>query len=323
MRLYLHIGTHKTGTTALQVFASKNLEWLKQKGLLYPTPILIGKSRSQSQWPLVNNLTGASGDARYNEGLAILRSARRSAIESKINIFMSAENLYRLTVQSRRNVIRALNEVFSEDHITVVCALRSQAEFAESYYKNSYRTYKNRPLALDSWLTKFSPLFEYKTRIKGFSEPLSADLLLVPYHKAARKTFISDFFRRLGVDTLEGSEDPENKNMSLDTVDCIAKETIIKDDVSSSRVRSFNNFAAQNKISTDYGFIYKSFEKSFAKKFARENSELIRLEPSLEQSIGTSAPKMKKRQMDSEFDEIVKNRIASFYIWEEKRRGRN
>ena len=36
MTLYLHIGTHKTGTSALQSFLNVNADYLKQQGLYYP-----------------------------------------------------------------------------------------------------------------------------------------------------------------------------------------------------------------------------------------------------------------------------------------------
>ena len=36
MTLYLHIGTHKTGTSALQSFMNVNADYLKQQGLYYP-----------------------------------------------------------------------------------------------------------------------------------------------------------------------------------------------------------------------------------------------------------------------------------------------
>ena len=35
-RVFLHIGTHKTGTTAIQAFLMKNEQGLRQQGILFP-----------------------------------------------------------------------------------------------------------------------------------------------------------------------------------------------------------------------------------------------------------------------------------------------
>ena len=36
MRLILHAGTHKTGTTSIQKVLADNREWLRERGLIYP-----------------------------------------------------------------------------------------------------------------------------------------------------------------------------------------------------------------------------------------------------------------------------------------------
>ncbi|RZD16447.1 MAG: hypothetical protein EVJ46_05355 [Candidatus Acididesulfobacter guangdongensis] len=42
-KIFLHIGTHKTGTTALQSTLSVNYKYLKKKGILYPSAGKFGK----------------------------------------------------------------------------------------------------------------------------------------------------------------------------------------------------------------------------------------------------------------------------------------
>ena len=53
--LVLHIGTHKTGTTALQEALAAARHRLKAQGLVYPTstpasPVITGWSRRGSTW---------------------------------------------------------------------------------------------------------------------------------------------------------------------------------------------------------------------------------------------------------------------------------
>lgn len=56
MTLFLHIGSHKTGTTAIQDFASMNAGWRAGRGLLYPGYELIGGKRERSHLGAVDAL---------------------------------------------------------------------------------------------------------------------------------------------------------------------------------------------------------------------------------------------------------------------------
>ena len=53
--LYIHVGTHKTGTTSLQQFLLLNEKLLRQKGLFIP---LSGRMHRKEPWhhPLANSL---------------------------------------------------------------------------------------------------------------------------------------------------------------------------------------------------------------------------------------------------------------------------
>ena len=43
VKIFVHIGTHKTGTTSIQKFARSNEEKLKMKGFFYPGYSILGK----------------------------------------------------------------------------------------------------------------------------------------------------------------------------------------------------------------------------------------------------------------------------------------
>ena len=48
MRLILHAGTHKTGTTSIQKVLADNRDWLRERGLIYPDggSVFGGRSRT-------------------------------------------------------------------------------------------------------------------------------------------------------------------------------------------------------------------------------------------------------------------------------------
>ncbi len=56
MTIYLHVGSHKTGTTAIQDFAFYNTEFLAKKGLLYPNLDMVGLQPKRSHLDVVEVL---------------------------------------------------------------------------------------------------------------------------------------------------------------------------------------------------------------------------------------------------------------------------
>lgn len=93
-KLYLHIGTHKTGTTALQVFLSKNDRRLQDTGFLFPKSGRIGTFSGQHNiaWEL-------NGDPCFDKALGNLAELSQEISSSGChNICLSSEDfeyLYR------------------------------------------------------------------------------------------------------------------------------------------------------------------------------------------------------------------------------------
>lgn len=50
LKLILHAGTPKSGTTSLQFFMAKNRKELKEKGILYPDHFLKNVYAPKHQW---------------------------------------------------------------------------------------------------------------------------------------------------------------------------------------------------------------------------------------------------------------------------------
>jgi hypothetical protein len=56
--VYLHIGTHKTGTSSIQNFLLNNQEYLRERGFLYPTagrPKIFSDGHHNLFWALSNH----------------------------------------------------------------------------------------------------------------------------------------------------------------------------------------------------------------------------------------------------------------------------
>lgn len=130
MHVFVHIGTHKTGTTSVQAFLRSHASELAQSGIIVPTAGTLSKDSGHHN--LAFQLTG---DTRYdpilgglNELLAQLRhsTARRAVI--------SSEDLSGLV--SRPDGLRRLETALGREGHSVswVMFIRRVDDFSESMY---------------------------------------------------------------------------------------------------------------------------------------------------------------------------------------------
>src|SRR5262245_1338144 len=140
MRLILHAGTHKTGTTSIQTALAVSRRWLGTRGVCYPK--LDQRGRAHNHF--------AHRIAMANEAdLDGLRTEFRRSINMGQTVLVSAEELSaRITGTQywdgftdpdfparKQAYMERLRKVFSDfDEVTVHICFRHAAEYAESLY---------------------------------------------------------------------------------------------------------------------------------------------------------------------------------------------
>jgi len=126
--LFLHIGTHKTGTTSLQAMVAAHPAHFESQGLYYPRTGRAGWGHHNIAWQL-------TGDERFDpragtlaDLLDELRTADPSAVLVSSEDF---EYLYRAPGQLSR-LRRALDDLGYA--VRIVVTLRRQSDYVESLY---------------------------------------------------------------------------------------------------------------------------------------------------------------------------------------------
>jgi hypothetical protein len=127
-RVVFHIGTHKTGTTAIQVSLAKAHDHLLARGTLYPRAGRRGPGHAQLALQILS--TDAPPD-EVPSHLGILEEVRTAR---PTTLVVSSEGL--LDVGSRRPVewARHLCEELQPAHVQVLGYVRPQWEWIESQY---------------------------------------------------------------------------------------------------------------------------------------------------------------------------------------------
>lgn len=129
--LILHIGTHKTGTTAIQHAFRHNAARLEAQGVHYPRlhPRHAGHHgliAEEVQLPPVFHLKGG--------GLAMLGRLARRYCDTDCTLFLSSEEFSRADERKAVDLRRVADLFAGFDRITVFCALRPQWRFLQAIY---------------------------------------------------------------------------------------------------------------------------------------------------------------------------------------------
>lgn len=190
-KLYLHVGTHKTGTTSIQSLASNSRAFLAEEGLIYPDSVewFGADPRLQSanaHFIFANAL--AKMAPRDERRLGRFRAHIDDEIVAGRNVLISAESLYRHVVTdpnlpmmkgsksemrdawraSRERFIKRLAAFLKGLPVEVVLYLRRPDNFMESMFSESHVSTGNRQ-GFERFLTKYGIRFEYPWEIELFS----------------------------------------------------------------------------------------------------------------------------------------------------------
>jgi hypothetical protein len=219
MTLYVHIGSHKTGTTAIQRFGANHRDALRERGLWYPSYEEIGRGGHYGHHHFSHAVAGQVRDGfSIDEARLFSRTIRERSRENE-TILLSAEPIYRHVLDTggdywsqRRAYVRKLREVIGAEDVRILVVLRRQDTFALSLYQEVIKTSRDRR-TFRQFIVDEINYFEYNLQLEMFREEFGAVDLLI-YEDLRRDGLIEAFYRHLGVET-GALPPPLNANRSL------------------------------------------------------------------------------------------------------------
>lgn len=202
--LVLHIGTPKTGTTALQSFLYKNNEVLKQYGWCYPDIYKDLDSVVSCYREGVNGLIFYEGENQFD-----IQSKYWDKIWNylkgelkKNNVILSAEDIYEWGNSER--LLEAIKLRY--DNLKVIIYLRRQDMYVESYWNEMIK---------ENWVQHFETSFKeiaekkyahYLPNLIKIREVVGNDQLIVRVYEknqfrgTRQENLFSDFFDAIGLE---------------------------------------------------------------------------------------------------------------------------
>jgi hypothetical protein len=207
--MYLHAGSHKTGTTALQEILGSAAGELRQQGICWPLfPPIPAHHR------LVRSVYGEF----LFSGLETHRLLRRIRRQSRgcHAVVLSSEKIYRMgyeffenaeqlteeNQQKRIAFLRRLRALFADEFdLRIILYLRRVDEFAESMYKELlFRKKYAGEFRFDAFLVEQRALFRYDEQIRELEENL-APVSVYAYETVRKGGLVEHFCSLVGAKT--------------------------------------------------------------------------------------------------------------------------
>lgn len=199
MRLILHAGTHKTGTSTIQRALYDNRDRLRDHGVVYPDPQAWFGGTSYAHHPLVHAV------ARQDDDLLTARrmlSAVHEQTRPEEVVLLSAEPAYRHVLahegggwwHRHRAFLKALAEELVDFDTEVVLVFRRRDGFIESIYHERAAHGFDKPF--DAVVANADRLLDYDAQVDAFAEAFPATRTL-SYEDLAGPDLVADFLAAL------------------------------------------------------------------------------------------------------------------------------
>ncbi len=226
--VYLHIGQTKTATTTLQAFFYANKGWLRERGVDYPD--CPGRELMKSQHRF---LVTALGRCKLPLPPALveweyikhkIRSSNQPVVLLSEEVFW---HLFENRAEERPEAIGWIKRQLSEFNVKVVCYLRRQDSWLESWYNQIVKTdvsqYSRMTFGEFMAHYKQNGLLDYHATLQPWVENFGKENMLVkPFErkKFLNGDIIADFLSLLGLKVEADCIIPKNRQISLSNAAC-------------------------------------------------------------------------------------------------------
>ncbi len=287
----IHIGGHKTGSSAIQSFCMLNATRLQQLGIIYPVELVAFQDRvgGQAHHCLVNLLMDATSFWKsYNlrpksmsdsDIVAFLKSLPRDK-----NILLSSENLVWLD----KNAIKTLQELLEAFDVHVVLYARRQDNALQALYQTVVASIGEAKSFKDYTSGDVRKVFEYDTIAEDWQSVVGEGKVVSRAYEPGQlyqQDSVKDFFHVLEgilqtkIDTADWARDTDTVNRGLPAhitrLICYFNNNLFSKKLIIPAIKIMAKVLYKNSRGS-YEIIPPSERKTLLESFAKSNESLAK-----------------------------------------------
>lgn len=197
--IYLHIGTNKTGTSAIQQLLNRKREELKEFGLLYPA----AGCRGEAHYGLSDSLGFVHGPPADTAGEKL---SLRQALEKEVRFSQARSVVFSSENFVLRRAIQPVFDFFAPYEVRVIVYLRRHDGWWESAYCQAVKMVADPPWGrnLEAYIRyqkRKNPKYgDYRDLLDRWAQVFGKERIVVrPYERQQNQPDIAaDFLRAIG-----------------------------------------------------------------------------------------------------------------------------
>jgi hypothetical protein len=275
--LFIHIGTHKTGSTSIQYALSENAQHLKERGYVY-----INLPFELNSQLMVSEKSDPSLVKNFREKLDISLEQKGSARE-QYKYILSFEGYSGNPDTGFRNanvvseILRAATYGF---HVRIIVYLRRQDEFLESMY--TQRIHQGESFSFNEYLANFNlpDSLNYKFLVDRYADQFGQENVFVRrYETACRgRGLVADFYNVLGlgdlpIEPLKYNYNPSYSRVALE----IARATNPKLDAGQrKKLRTILQASSAKQRGEPFHYFRPDERARFLARYSESNAQLAK-----------------------------------------------
>lgn len=186
MPIHLHIGTHKTGTTAIQRQLRRNRDGLKSRGIWYPSEAELlpgGQAGITPHRKIAISLDNTKGKKPYSyDALRVIAKAILKGAQQYEHTILSSEAFWRIGFAARpehysvdelwlrkASNVAKVRRLFGDADVRIIAVLRERSAYIQSGYSEFLlATLYTKDIA--SYLNSYTHSWDYSKQLQTWGE---------------------------------------------------------------------------------------------------------------------------------------------------------
>jgi hypothetical protein len=278
-KLYLHIGTHKTGTTTIQRFLKEKAESLKSKGIVW-IPNLKNTRTLKTCTSVDSQLIN---ECKKELKLTIARYGQNNACDSYLMSYEGLSGSPYLGYTNSNLIAKQLAEITNDFDVKIIVYLRKQDDFVESMYTQLIHI--GESLTFNEFLESLPVnAFNWQTLLANYSEYFGEENIIVkrygksflPEKNSLIEGFLECFDADIGVLPQSKKAKSHNKGYSRDALEIARLSNAYLSNEEKERLHTLLSSVSAKEAFTSYNYFDDTARLKFFKQFKEPNSKIAR-----------------------------------------------